>query len=116
MDQPHDRIGVPFEPATDQARLRKIFRPMLRLIFHGTIAAGCASPGRSFAIGYVLRHLGQRPNGDSNASHPPSRDAGGFPCRQHERIYATSSCGAWLVLLEAEPALRRGACYLCAVL
>jgi hypothetical protein len=71
MDQPHDRKGAPFEPATEPARLRKVSRPILRLIFDGTIAA---SPGRSFAIGYILRHLGQRPNGSSNANYPPSRD------------------------------------------
>jgi hypothetical protein len=47
---------------------------MLRLIFHGIIAATPPNPGRSFAIGYVLRHLGQRSNGSSNANHPPSRD------------------------------------------
>ncbi len=74
MDQPHDRIGVPFEPATEQAWLRKVSQPMLRLIFHGTIAAAAPSPGRSFAIGYILRHLGQRPNGRSNANHPLRRD------------------------------------------
>lgn len=74
MDQPPDRIGVPFEPATEQARLWKISRPMLRLIFHGIIAATPATPGRSFAIGYILRHLGQHSNGSSNAHHPPSRD------------------------------------------
>jgi hypothetical protein len=74
MDQPHDRIGIPFEPATEQARLRKVSRPMLRLIFHGTIAATAPSPARSFAIGYILRHVGQRPNGHSNAHHPPSQD------------------------------------------
>jgi hypothetical protein len=61
MDQPHDRIGVPFEPGTEAARLRKVSRPVLRLIFHGPIAATAPSPGRSFAIGYILRHLGQRP-------------------------------------------------------
>jgi hypothetical protein len=74
MDQPPDRIGVPFEPATEPARLRKVSRPMLRLIFNGTIAANPPNPGRRFAIGYILRHLGQRPNGNSNASHPPSHD------------------------------------------
>lgn len=74
MDQPPDHIGVPFEPATEQARLRKASGPMLRLIFHGIIAATPPNPGRSFAIGYVLRHLGQRSNGSSNANHPPSRD------------------------------------------
>ena len=74
MDQPQDRIGAPFEPATEPARLRKVSRPILRLIFHGTIAATPPSPGRSFAIGCILRHLGQRPNGSSNASYPPSRD------------------------------------------
>jgi hypothetical protein len=74
MDQPPDHIGVPFEPATEQARLRRVSRPMLRLIFHGTIAAKPPSRGRSFAIGYILRHLGQRPNGNSNANYPPSRD------------------------------------------
>jgi hypothetical protein len=68
MDQPHDRIGVPFEPATEQARLRKVSRLMLRLIFHGTMTA--PSPGRSFAIGYILRHLGQRPS----ANQPPRQD------------------------------------------
>jgi hypothetical protein len=47
---------------------------MLGLIFNGTIAATPPHPGRSFAIGYILRHLGQRSNGSSNASHPPSRD------------------------------------------
>ena len=74
MDQPPDRIGVPFEPTTEPARLRKVSRPILRLIFHGTIASGPPNPGRSFAIGYILRHLGQRPNGNSNANYPPSRD------------------------------------------
>jgi hypothetical protein len=48
-----------------------VSRPILRLIFDGTIAA---SPGRSFAIGYILRHLGQRSNGSSNAHYPPNRD------------------------------------------
>jgi hypothetical protein len=43
MDQPQDRIGALFEPATEPARLRKVSRPILRLIFDGTIAA---SPGR----------------------------------------------------------------------
>ena len=74
MDQPPDRIGVPFEPATEPARLRKVSRPILRLIFNGTIASRPPNPGRSFAIGYILRHLGQRPNGSSNAHYPPSRD------------------------------------------
>ena len=74
MDQPQDRIGVPFEPATEPARLRKVSRPVLRLIFHGAIAAAPSNPGRSFAIGYILRHLGQRSNGSSNANYPPSRD------------------------------------------
>jgi|ERR1035438_3581972 hypothetical protein len=74
MDRPYDCIGVPFEPATESARLRKVSRPMLGLIFNGTIAATPPHPGRSFAIGYILRHLGQRSNGSSNASHPPSRD------------------------------------------
>jgi hypothetical protein len=73
MDQSPDRIGVPFEPATEAARLRKVSRPMLRLSFHGIIAATPPNPGRSFAIGYVLRHLGQRSNGNSNAHHPPSQ-------------------------------------------
>jgi hypothetical protein len=74
MDQPQDHIGVPFEPATEPTRLRKVSRPILRLIFNGTIAATAPDPGRSFAIGYILRHLGQRPNGSSNANYPPSRD------------------------------------------
>jgi hypothetical protein len=74
MDQPQDRIGVPFEPATEQARLRKVSRPILRLIFHGTIAATPPNPSRSFAIGYILRHLGQHPNGNSNTHHPPHQD------------------------------------------
>jgi hypothetical protein len=74
MDQPQDRIGVPFKPATEQARLRKVSRPVLRLIFHGIIAATPPNSGRSFAIGYILRHLGRRPNGNSNANYPPSRD------------------------------------------
>jgi hypothetical protein len=74
MDQPHDRIGAPFEPATEAARLRKVSRPVLRLIFDGTIAATPPNPGRRFAIGYILRHLGQRSNRSSNASHPPNRD------------------------------------------
>jgi hypothetical protein len=74
MDQRQDRIGAPFEPAAEQARLRKVSRPILRLIFHGTIAVTAPSSGRSFAIGYILRHLGQRPNGSSNANYPPSQD------------------------------------------
>jgi hypothetical protein len=74
MDQPQDRMGAPFEPATEAVRPRKVSRPVLRLIFHGTIAAAAPSPGRSFAIGYILRHLGQRPNGNSDASYPPSQD------------------------------------------
>ena len=40
----------------------------------GTIAGRPPNPGRSFAIGYILRHLGQRPNGSSNANYLPSRD------------------------------------------
>ncbi len=52
----------------------EVSRPMLRMIFHGTIAATPPNPSRSFAIGYILRHLGQRPNGNSNANYPPSRD------------------------------------------
>jgi hypothetical protein len=74
MDQPQDRIGAPFEPATEPARLRKVSRPILRLIFNGTIAGRPPNRGRSFAIGYILRHLGQRSNGSSNANYPPSRD------------------------------------------
>ena len=74
MDQPHDRIGAPFEPATEQARLRKVSRPILRLIFDGTIGGRPPNRGRSFAIGYILRHLGQRSNGSSSANYPPSRD------------------------------------------
>ncbi len=74
MDQPQDRLGPPFEPATEQARLRKVSQPILRLIFDGTIAANPPNPGRSFAIGYILRHLGQRSNGNSNANHPPPHE------------------------------------------
>jgi hypothetical protein len=74
MDQPPDRIGVPFEPATEPARLRKVSRPILRLIFDGTIGGRPPNRGRSFAIGYILRHLGQRSNGSSSANYPPSRD------------------------------------------
>jgi hypothetical protein len=44
MDQPQDRIGAPFEPATEPARLRKVSRPILRLIFNGTIAATPPNP------------------------------------------------------------------------
>jgi hypothetical protein len=78
MDQPQDRLGPPSEPgvprATEPARLRKVSQPILRLIFDGTIAANPPNPGRSFAIGYILRHLGQRPNGNSNANYPPPRE------------------------------------------
>ncbi|HEY5360658.1 MAG TPA: hypothetical protein VIJ82_23750 [Streptosporangiaceae bacterium] len=60
--------------ATEPARLRKVSQPILRLIFDGTIAANPPNPGRSFAIGYILRHPGQRPNGNSNANYPPPRE------------------------------------------
>jgi hypothetical protein len=74
MDQSQDRTGSSSEPANEQARLRKVSRPILRLIFNGTIAATPPSPGRSFALGYILRHLGRRSNGNSNVNYPPSRD------------------------------------------
>jgi hypothetical protein len=60
VDQPQDRIGVPFEPAAERARLRRVSRPMLRLVFSGVIAATPPGPGRSFAVGRILRRLGQR--------------------------------------------------------
>jgi hypothetical protein len=74
MDQPQDRIGPPFEPATESDRLRKVSQPILRLIFDGTIAANPPNPGRSFAIGYILHHLGRGSNGNSNANYPPPRE------------------------------------------
>ena len=73
MDQPPDRIGVPFEPATEPARLRKVSRPILRLIFDGTIGGRPPNRGRSFAIGYILRHLGSAPTA---AATPATRPAG----------------------------------------
>ena len=43
------------------------------MIFHGAIAATPPNAGRSFAIGYILRYRGRRPNGRSNTNYP-SRD------------------------------------------
>lgn len=73
-------ISVPFERATELARLRKISRPMLRLIFHGIIAATLPIPAAASPLATSCATWASAPTTPAtSATRPAATRRTGFP-------------------------------------